>query len=537
MPATEAAEAVELPAAESFSERHLGPRPEEIAEMLRFLGLDSLSALSDQAVPSDIRLKRPLHLPAALSEPEALVELKAMASRNQLWRSCLGLGYQEAVTPPVLQRNILENPGWYTAYTPYQAEISQGRLEALLAFQTMVCDLTGMEVANASMLDEATAAVEAMNMCRSLCADAQAGAFFVSQSAHPQTVAALGTRAQAHGWKLVVGDHERFDFSDKVFGALVQYPDTEGRVFDYSSFCERAHRAGAVVAIAADLMSLVLLKTPGEFGADIALGSAQRFGLPLGFGGPHAAYLACRDACKRQLPGRIVGVSKDSSGAPALRLALQTREQHIRREKATSNICTAQVLPAVVCALYAAYHGPEGLKRVALRLRGLAALLAEGARRLGWRPGEAPCFDTVRLSATPPRVKLALSCARERCINLRQIGEDVLLVALGETAQEGDVEELLECLNGGRKTGFSLSELSVRAELPAELRRGGKFLEHPVFNRYHSEHEMLRYIKRLEAKDLSLTTSMIPLGSCTMKLNAASEMLALTWPEFGRLHP
>ncbi|MBI5242009.1 MAG: aminomethyl-transferring glycine dehydrogenase [Elusimicrobia bacterium] len=536
MPATEA-RAVELPAADAFAPRHIGPGREDMAEMLKLLGYDSLEKLADAAVPADIRLKRPLHLPDALLEHEALTELKAIAGRNQFWRSYLGLGYQEAVTPPAIQRNILENPGWYTAYTPYQAEISQGRLEALLNFQTMVCELTGLEAANASLLDEATAAAEAMAMSRTLSADPEAKAFFVSVGCHPQTIAVVKTRAAAIGVEVVVGDHEQFVFGQKVCGVLLQYPQTDGRVCDYAAFVERAHKAGALVTVAADLMSLVLLKAPGEFGADIAVGSVQRFGLPLGYGGPHAAYMSCRDAHKRHMPGRIIGVSRDSQGRTALRLALQTREQHIRREKATSNICTAQVLLAASASFYAVYHGPEGLKRIAGRLRGLAALLAEGGRRLGWKVAKDPFFDTVRLSADPKKVSAALSAARLQRINLRQLDDSTLLVALDEKTSVEDVEEVLESLNGGKKTGFSLRELDAEPALPKALARQSAFLGQKVFNSYHCEHELLRYIKRLESKDLALTTSMIPLGSCTMKLNAASEMLAVTWPEFAGLHP
>ncbi|HAM36933.1 MAG TPA: glycine dehydrogenase (aminomethyl-transferring) [Elusimicrobia bacterium] len=536
MPVTEA-KAVEPLAADSFTRRHLGPSQADVAEMLKFLGYPSLQALAEAAVPADIRLKRPLHLPEAMPEHEAISELKALAGRNQLWRSFLGMGYQDAVTPAVIVRHVLENPGWYTAYTPYQAEIAQGRLEALLIFQTMVRDLTALDVANASLLDEATAAAEAMSMSKAVCPDPEARAFFVSQDCHPQTIAVLRTRAQALGWEVIVAGHEKFDFSSKVFGVLVQYPKTDGAVCDYSAFFERAHKAGALTVVAADIMSLVALKAPGEFGADIAVGSVQRFGLPLGFGGPHAAYMATRDAYKRHMPGRIVGVAKDSSGRPALRLALQTREQHIRREKATSNICTAQVLPAVASAFYAVYHGPDGLKRIARRLHALATLLAEGGRRLGWKVSSEPFFDTVRLCADPKKVQAALSAARDRRINLRLLEENAVVVALGETTQEEDIEELLESLNGGRKIGFSLRELPVEPALPESLARRGAYLEHRTFNRYHCEHEMLRFVKRLESKDLSLTTSMIPLGSCTMKLNAASEMLSITWPEFGKLHP
>jgi glycine dehydrogenase len=536
MPATEA-KGVELPAADAFASRHIGPGREDLAGMLKALGYDSLEKLADAAVPADIRLKRLLHLPDALAEHEALVELKAVAGRNHLYRSYLGMGYQEAVTPPAIQRNILENPGWYTAYTPYQAEIAQGRLEALLNFQTMVSELTGLEVANASLLDEATAAAEAMAMCRTLCPDPEAKAFFVDSGCHPQTIAVVKTRAAAIGVEVVTGSHKDFVFGQKVCGVLLQYPQTDGTVADYTEFISRAHKAGALAVAAADLMSLVLLKSPGELGADIAVGSAQRFGLPLGFGGPHAAYMSCRDAHKRHMPGRVIGVSKDSQGRSALRLSLQTREQHIRREKATSNICTAQVLLAVAASFYAVYHGPEGLKRIAGRLRGLAALLAEGARRLGWKTSKEAFFETVRLSGDPKKVQAAVSAARERRINLRVLDDSTLVVALDEKTTPEDVEDLLESLNGGRKAGFSLREIDAEPALPKALARQGKFLGQKAFNSFHCEHELLRYIKRLESKDLSLAHAMIPLGSCTMKLNAASEMIPITWPEFGGIHP
>jgi len=537
MPATEA-RAVALPPAEAFVGRHLGPSREDTVGMLKFLGYDSLAALADAAVPDDIRLKRLLHLPEAMTEAEALAELQDLAGRNQVWRSCIGLGYHETITPAVIQRNILENPGWYTAYTPYQAEIAQGRLESLLNFQTMISDMTGLDVANASLLDEATAAAEAMAMMRAVSQNPEAKAFFVSEACHPQTIAVVKTRAQAAGIEVIVGCHDRFNFSPKVFGALVQYPCSDGGIIDYAAFCDAAHKAGALVCVAADLMSLILLKAPAEFGADVAVGSAQRFGLPMGFGGPHAAYFATRDTYKRHMPGRIVGVSKDSQGRPALRLALQTREQHIRREKATSNICTAQVLLAVAASFYAVYHGPQGLRRIAARMHVLAELLAEGARRLGWKVSAEPFFDTVRLTADPKKAQAALACAaRDHRINLRRLDESTVVVALGEPSGEGDIEDILESLNGGRKIGFSLSELAVDTELPKSVTRQSPYLQNPVFNSYHCEHELMRYIKRLESRDLSLTTSMIPLGSCTMKLNAVSEMMPITWPGFAGLHP
>ncbi len=537
MRATETPPRTTLPPADSFASRHIGPGPEEAAAMLEAVGFASLDALADAAVPASIRLRAPLALPSALSEGEALARLKELAGRNQVFRSYLGMGYHDCVTPPVILRCVLENPAWYTAYTPYQAEISQGRLEALLNFQTMVADLTGLPVANASLLDEATAAAEAMTMTRALSEDGASRAFFVSEDCHPQTIAVVRTRAEALGVRVIVGPHDAFDSEGPVFGALVQYPKTDGGVCDYRSFCERAHAAGALVVVAADLLALTVLTPPGEFGADVAVGSAQRFGVPLGYGGPHAAYLATKDEYKRQIPGRIVGVSKDSGGAPALRLALQTREQHIRREKATSNICTAQVLLAVIASHYAVYHGPEGLKRIARRTHALAARLADGARRLGWRTGEEGFFDTIRAAGAAARVREAVDAARARRINLRVLDEGTLVIALDETTTEKDLRDILEALNGGEKLPFEVERLSSGEEAAPALARRSGFLTHPVFNSHHSETEMLRYIRELEERDLSLVHSMIPLGSCTMKLNAASEMLAVTWPEFGRLHP
>ncbi|MEK7858707.1 MAG: aminomethyl-transferring glycine dehydrogenase [Elusimicrobiota bacterium] len=521
-------------AADDFVRRHIGPSTEERRAMLETLGLPSLDALADAAVPASIRLKAPLAIGRGLSEQESMARLKAMSQRNLLFKSYLGMGYSDCFTPPVLVRNILENPGWYTAYTPYQAEIAQGRLEALLNFQTMIIDLTGLDVANASLLDEGTAAAEAMVMSRALAADSEGAAFFVSEDCHPQTIAVVRTRAQPLGIEVIVGSHEGFDFKRKVFGVLLQYPKTDGGVCDYASFCARAHQAGALATVACDLLSLTVIKAPAEFGADIAVGSAQRFGVPLGYGGPHAAFFATKDAYKRQMPGRIVGVSKDSAGRPALRLALQTREQHIRREKATSNICTAQVLLAVMASHYAVFHGPQGLTRIARRIHDLAGRLAEGAVALGYRLGLEPFFDTVRLTCDPSRIKEVLREARARRINLRLLKDDTLTIALDEMTGLEDVADLLEVLAA---SGLPGSEPETAVELPMAFERNSSFLTHPVFNAYHSETEMMRYLKRLESKDLSLTHSMIPLGSCTMKLNAASEMLPVTWPEFGRLHP
>jgi len=454
----------------------------------------------------------------------------------------------------VLQRNLLETPGWYTQYTPYQAEIAQGRLEALLNFQTMVIDLTGLEVANASLLDEATAAAEAMTMCHGL--KQGRNTFFVSGQCHPQTIEVVKTRAHALGIEVVIGDHETFQFNDQVFGALVQYPNTRGEIHDYSAWVGQAHAAGALVVVAADLLSLTLLRPPGEFGADIAVGSAQRFGVPLGYGGPHAAYFATRETLKRHAPGRIVGVSKDSRGRPALRLALQTREQHIRREKATSNICTAQALLASLAAMYACYHGPEGLKQIAQRIHQLAVLLARGLDRLGYGIGQSsrvpvaesstqpqaprlPFFDTLCINLAGKSAAAILRLAETQRMNFRSLDEQTIGLSLDETTTASDLADILRVFNDGRTPDFSVSDLAggIQASFAAPLARTSGFMPHPVFHRYHSETEMLRYLKRLESRDLSLTTSMIPLGSCTMKLNAAVEMLPITWPELSRIHP
>ncbi|MGH7973274.1 MAG: aminomethyl-transferring glycine dehydrogenase, partial [Limisphaerales bacterium] len=531
-----AAVAQSHPAAE-FPRRHIGPSEAEAQAMLKSLGYSSLSALIDEAVPRSIRLEAPLRLPEARSEHEVLEALRAIASQNQVFRSCIGMGYSDCITPPVIHRGILENPGWYTQYTPYQAEISQGRLEALLNFQTMVIDLTGMEVANASLLDEATAAAEAMIMCHGM--KPERCVFFVSAGCHPQTIEVVRTRANALGIEVVVAVPEQFEFTDKVCGALVQYPDTYGEIHDYTEFVERARAAGALVAVAADLLSLALLRSPGEFGADIALGSAQRFGVPLGYGGPHAAFFATRDAFKRHMPGRIVGVSRDSRGRSALRLSLQTREQHIRREKATSNICTAQALLANIAAMYACYHGPAGLKAIAQRVHRLTVALARGLERLGCRTTSNPFFDTIQVRPAKRSAGDVLRRAEARKINLRPISEQTLGVSLDETTSEKDVMELLEVFNGDSPCDMTVAALAGEGSLdyPEEFGRHSEYLSHPVFNRYHSETEMLRYLKRLEFRDLSLTTSMIPLGSCTMKLNAAAEMFPVSWPEVGGLHP
>ena len=529
-----------------FQERHIGPSPEEKEHMLKLLGFSSLDALIEAAVPAQIRSGAPLQIPPARSEAGALNALREIASQNQVFRSYIGMGYYDCLTPPVIQRALFENPGWYTQYTPYQAEISQGRLEALLSFQTMVIDLTGLEVANASLLDEATAAAEAMTMCHGM--KSGRNLFFVSNACHPQTIDVVKTRAKVLGVEVSVGDHREFQFSDQVFGALLQYPTTYGGIHDYSPFVTRAHESGALVAVAADLLSLTLLRPPGEFGADIALGSAQRFGVPLGYGGPHAAFFATRDAFKRHMPGRIVGVSKDSRGRSALRLSLQTREQHIRREKATSNICTAQALLANMAAMYACYHGPTGLKRIAQRVHFLTCSLASQLQQAGLRVGELatgasaptalPFFDTLLVDLGGRSVERILKSAESRRINFRVIDDKTLGISLDETTTEQDLQDILWAFGAPSVNGHTNSNpLTDIPSLPQVHQRTRAFLTHPVFNKYHSETEMLRYLKRLEARDLSLTTSMIPLGSCTMKLNAAAEMFPVSWPEFSRMHP
>ncbi len=436
--------------------------------------------------------------------------------------------------PGVIQRNILENPGWYTQYTPYQAEISQGRLEALLNFQTMVAELTGLSIANASLLDEATAAAEAMHLAAAVFPKLEAidrPAFFVDESCHPQTIAVVQTRARAVGIEIFVGDPFTADYSSgRTFGVLVQYPTSDGRVVDYAPLAEKAHAANALLVVAADPLALALLRPPGEFGADVAIGSTQRFGLPMGYGGPHAAYLATREQYKRQLPGRIIGVSKDSAGRAAFRMSLQTREQHIRREKATSNICTAQVLPAILAAMWAVYHGPDGVRRIAERVRGLALALAEGARRAGHGTGDAPFFDTVRIELAGSTADEVLARALERGINLRKLDERTIGIALDETVGRRDFVDLLAVLGAAGEDPDVLAA-ELYPDLPAPHARTSSFLDHPVFSKYRTEHEMLRYIRRLESRDLSLAHSMIPLGSCTMKLNATAEMAPLSWPE------
>jgi glycine dehydrogenase len=534
----------------SFRERHIGPSPNDIEQMLEVLGYTNaektgesshrfsppLDELIHQAVPQTIRLSRPLELPEAQSEYAALTNLKEIASKNQVFRSFIGMGYYDCITPPVIGRNILENPGWYTAYTPYQPEIAQGRLEALLNFQTMIIDLTGLEIANASLLDEATAAAEAMSMSYGVCKN-KANSYFISRECHPQTIDVLQTRAIPLGINIIVGDHQTFDFSEPIFGAILQYPASDGTIYDYRAFVEKAHAEGALVTVAADPLSLTLLTPPGEFGADIAVGSTQRFGIPMGYGGPHAAYFATKEEYKRQVPGRIVGVSKDAQGKPALRLALQTREQHIRREKATSNICTAQVLLAVMASMYAVYHGSAGLKRIAENIHQMTVMLAEGLKRLGYSIGSEDFFDTLRVDLGKRSLDKILQACEAGKINIRIFNATTVGISLDETTTEKDLIDLLEIFALGDELPFTFDELTSPSSRHLPQPRTTSYLTHPVFNRYHSETELLRYLHKLETKDLSLTTSMIPLGSCTMKLNATSEMIPVTWAEFGKIHP
>ena len=518
----------------SFARRHIGPSEEEVRSMLHEVGYEDLGSLIDVAVPKNIRLDRLLKLPESKSEVEALAELRAISRKNKLARSFIGAGYYDCVTPPVIQRNVLENPGWYTAYTPYQAEIAQGRLEALLNFQQMIIDLTSFDIANASLLDEGTAAAEAMALCHAVVPNRKT--FFVAHDCHPQTIAVVQTRAKPLGIEIKIGDHSNFKFDDTVFGALLQYPASDGAIYDYSDFISRAHGAGALVVVAADILALTLLKAPGEFGADVAVGNTQRFGVPLGFGGPHAAYFATRNEFKRYMPGRLVGVSHDGEGRPAYRLALQTREQHIRRDKATSNICTAQVLLAVIASMYAVYHGPKGLRGIAERVHRLASRLADGLEALGCTIWHDSFFDTVRVEVESSEVLLE-HAAKAGC-NLRALGPRAVCISFDETTTPRDIEILTSIFRGTTVRDFEddyLGEPPLR--IPQFAIRTSEYLTHPIFNTHDTETEMLRYLKKLESRDLSLTTSMIPLGSCTMKLNATAEMFPISWPEISKVHP
>jgi glycine dehydrogenase len=528
---------VELENPSEFTARHIGPSEDDERHMLSVIGAASRRALIDAVVPRAIARPQPMALPPALPEAQALAELKALAGRNQVLKSFIGQGYHGTITPGVILRNILENPAWYTAYTPYQAEISQGRMEALVNFQTMVCDLTGMAIANASMLDEATAAAEAMTLARRSVKAASMN-FIVAGDCHPQTIEVVRTRARPLGINVIVGFAPRLMEEHDFFGVLAQYPATHGLVHDMRPFVAAAHAKGAAFIVAADLLALTLLAPPGDWGADIALGSTQRFGVPMGGGGPHAAYLACKDDFKRSLPGRLVGVSVDSHGHPAYRLALQTREQHIRREKATSNICTAQVLPAVIASMYAVYHGPQGLRRIAQRIAAYTAILARGLADLGHQVSTPFAFDTLTVETGAATAAIAARAVAGGA-NLRRLSDQQLAISLDETTTRDDLQRLWSWFaEPGRKLpAVEAFEKGIEPLLPPDLRRTSPYLTHPVFNTHHSETEMLRYIRSLSDKDLALDRSMIPLGSCTMKLNATSEMIPITWPEFGQVHP
>ncbi|MGH8214758.1 MAG: aminomethyl-transferring glycine dehydrogenase [Rhodanobacteraceae bacterium] len=516
---------------DAFIGRHIGPDDAEIAAMLEAVGYDSLDAMVDAIVPAAIRQKNPLALPPAVTETEALAKIRAIADKNEVFKSFIGQGYYGTHTPNVILRNILENPAWYTAYTPYQAEISQGRMEALLNFQTMCADLTGMEIANASLLDEATAAAEAMTLAKRS-SKSKSNVFFASKNVHPQTIEVLKTRAEPLGIELHIDDEANAANVD-CYGALLQYPDTFGTARNYKTLCDTLHAKGALVSVATDLLALTMIAPPGEWGADIVVGNSQRFGVPFGFGGPHAAFMACRDAYKRSLPGRLIGVSVDAEGSNAYRLTLQTREQHIRREKATSNICTAQVLLAVMAAMYAVYHGPDGLVRIARRTHRLAAILAAALRKTGIEVG-GDFFDTLHVTGIDAHTIHAMAHAAH--VDLRHIDATSLAISLDETTTREDVMQLAS-LFGARIDDVDALDRDTADALPGALVRTSGFLTHPVFNSHHSEHEMLRYLRQLADKDLALDRSMIPLGSCTMKLNATAEMIPITWPEFAQIHP
>ncbi|MGY3053475.1 glycine dehydrogenase [Pedobacter sp. UYEF25] len=522
---------------EEFQTRHIAPNEADAEAMLAVIGVNSIDQLIDETVPANIKLKKPLNLPAAKSEIEYLTTLKQTSLLNKVFKSFIGQGYYDTITPGVILRNVFENPGWYTQYTPYQAEIAQGRLQALLNFQTMVIDLTGMEIANASLLDEATAAAEAMFMQYTLRKNVSAKKYFVSASVFPQTLDVLKTRANPYGMELIVGDHQTFEPTDEFFGAIVQYPAGNGEVFDYKEFASTLHDKNIKLTVAADILSLTLLTPPGEWGADVVVGNTQRFGVPMGFGGPHAAFFATKADYKRNLPGRIIGVTIDAANNYALRMALQTREQHIRRDKATSNICTAQALLAIMASFYAAYHGPEGLKKIATRTHGLAISLAETLNSLGFEQLNTSYFDTIRFDLGDLVGSVHAACLDNE-INLNYEGS-VVTISFDETSTFADVKTLAKIF--AKVSAIAVNEVVVVEEvetvIPENLQRTSTFLEHPIFNSHHSEHEMLRYIKSLEAKDLSLCQSMIPLGSCTMKLNATAEMIPVTWSHFGKIHP
>lgn len=535
-----------------FVDRHIGVQRREIQEILKFLGFESLEELVSQIVPKQIRMRSPLQLGKARSEYEVLNELRAMASKNHIFKSFIGMGYSNCITPPVIQRNILENPGWYTQYTPYQAEISQGRLEALLNFQTMVIELTGLPIANASLLDESTAAAEAMTMAFSLKGKNMNRSFFVSNTCHPQTIDLIKTRSEPLGIQLIIGDHQKLDMNIPIFAALIQYPATHGSIYQYSEFIHKVQSSGALVIMAADLLSLALLSSPGELKVDIAVGSTQRFGVPIGYGGPHAAYFATKDEYKRLIPGRIVGVSRDVHQKPAMRLALQTREQHIRRDKVTSNICTAQALLAIMASMYAIYHGPQGILKIAQRIHLLTTILKKELIQLNYSVSDQIYFDTIQVFVNEKQKNTILNETKKREINLRYLGENSICISLDELTSVKDLKDLISvfAVANAKNVDLTLIENRIQEKLSkpefsseGELKkdqwysRKTPFLTQTVFNSYHSETEILRYIFKLQSKDLSLIHSMIPLGSCTMKLNATSEMLPISWKEFSQIHP
>ncbi|MET0357051.1 MAG: aminomethyl-transferring glycine dehydrogenase, partial [Cellvibrio sp.] len=522
---------------DEFVARHIGPNAQQTAAMLATLGVGSVKELIDKTVPDNIRLKGELNLGAAVSEANALAELKTIASKNKVFKSYIGMGYHDTHVPLVVLRNVLENPGWYTAYTPYQPEIAQGRLEALLNYQQMIIDLTGMEMANASVLDEGTAAAEAMAMCKRQNKKSKSDVFFVDADTHPQTIAVVRTRAEHFGFELHVAPADDVTNGD-YFGALLQYPGSTGAVRDLTSLIDIAHKNNALVTVATDLMALLLIKSPGAMGADVVVGTSQRFGVPMGFGGPHAGFFAFRDAYKRSAPGRIIGVSIDARGKQALRMAMQTREQHIRREKANSNICTSQVLLAVMSVFYAIYHGPDGLKRIANRIHRLTSVAATALQQKGFVLTNNTYFDTINVQVGDKQNTIYQSALNAE-VNMRLVGNDSLGISINETTSLNDIEKLLSIFGVTDVDLASIDDvLSVTNKaIPTELLRNDSVLTHPVFNSFHSETEMLRYLKRLESKDIALNNAMIPLGSCTMKLNATAEMIPVTWPEFGKLHP
>ena len=532
--------AVNLSYTDAFEYRHNGPSNEEIDAMLKELGMSSLDELVQESIPSSILQESPLVLEKPLAEYEFLNRVREIGSKNVVYRSFLGMGYHDTITPPPIQRNILENPSWYTQYTPYQAEIAQGRLEALLNFQTMVIDLTGLDIANASLLDEGTAAAEAMMMFSRLSKRSDKNVFFIDNRCHPQTIDVVKTRAEPLGIEIVVGDYADYTPGEALFGVLLQYPATDGSIPSYGAFCEQVHAVKGYVAVAADILALTVLESPGTFGADAVVGNTQRFGVPLGYGGPHAAFFATREAYKRHIPGRIIGVSVDADGKKALRMALQTREQHIRRDKATSNICTAQVLLAVMAGMYAVYHGPKGLKAIATRVHNATRVLAHGLEKLGHSIRHTTYFDTLRVDVREGMGEAVLTAADHNMVNLRHFEDGSIGISLDETVSVDDLDTLIAIFDLQAESEFSVLDIAdeVDATPSGEVfNRSTPYLEHPVFNSYHSETELMRYIHQLSTRDLSLTTSMIPLGSCTMKLNAASELMPVSWPEFNKIHP